>query len=194
MGRSSHIPRLVGCLAPSKHLIVSSAMREAPQLDEQSHSVDETVQRRIMANTTPRLRGSSSSRPGLRLLIQVERAAAMRSRTCRARRSAVVSRALHFCAAPFLRCPARQSHAVSRSRRRVACAAMHACVAVYLLPMLFECDARPRGRHSRVARRRPCARRAAATRRPGRGRSRSRGRGRASSSLRMRARARGGVV
>ena len=192
MGRSSHIPRLVGCLAPS--LIVSSAMREAPQLDEQSHSVDETVQRRIMANTTPRLRGSSSSRPGLRLLIQVERAAAMRSRTCRARRSALVSRALHSCAAPFFALPYARvgltpSHALVV---RVACAAIHVRTAVYYLPVPFECDTWRHG--SRVARRRPRDRRAAATRRTGGGRSRSRGRGRTSSSLRMRARARGGVV
>ena len=103
-------PVWLGAWPPQSNLIVSSAMREAPQLDEQSHSVDETVQRRIMANTTPRLRGSSSSsRPGVRLLVQVERAATTRSRTCRARRSAVVSRALHFCAAPFLRCPTRAS-------------------------------------------------------------------------------------
>ena len=191
MGRSSHIPRLVGCLAPSKHLIMSSAMREAPQLDEQSHSVDETVQRRIMANTMPRLRGSSSSRPGLRLLIQVERAAAMRSRTCRARRSALVSRALYSCAAPFFALPYARvgltpSHALVV---RVACAAIHVRTAVYYLPVPFE-----RWQHgSRVARRRPRARRAAATRRTGAAHSRSRGRGRAKhSSLRARAPARGG--
>ena len=128
-----------------------------------------------MANTTPRLRGSSSSRPGLRLLVQVERAATTRSRTCRARRSALVSRALYSCAAPFFaltyaRVSLTPSHALVV---RVACAAMHACAAVYYLPVPFE-----RWQHgSRVARRRPRARRAAATRRTGGGQSCSRGRG-----------------
>ena len=125
----------------------------------------------------------------------VEFAATTRSRTCRARRSALVSGALHSCAArffalPYARVGLTPSHALVV---RVACAAIHVRTAVYYLPMPFECDARPRGRHSRVARRRPRARRAAATRRTGAAHSRSRGRGRAKHpSLRARAPARGG--
>ena len=167
-----------------KNRLIIAAQRRAPQPAHSRCGVR-------MAQTHTRLRGSSGSRPGLRILVQVERAATTRSRTCRARRSALVSRALYSCAAPFFALPYARvgltpSHALVV---RVACAAIHVRTAVYYLPVPFE-----RWQHgSRVARRRPRARRAAATRRTGAAHSRSRGRGRAKhSSLRARAPARGG--